>query len=114
MTSYFERPVWALNGGKTGTVAESMFSVGRYIKDFAYLSFNYVFGGGLIWNGELLHGGNGNAGEFSQMYDDEEVHMRPALQLVMEKLRPRCGRGIDHLSAQAFRSEMAGSAGMVG
>jgi len=87
LTSYFERPVWALNGGKTGTVAEAMFGVGRYIKDFAYLSFNYGFGGGLICDGELLHGGNGNAGEFSQMYEDEEITRRPALQLIMEKLK---------------------------
>ncbi|MBP2568492.1 MULTISPECIES: ROK family transcriptional regulator [Agrobacterium] len=92
LTSYFDRPVWALNGGKTGTIAEAMFGVGRYIKDFAYLSFNYGFGGGLICNGELLHGGNGNAGEFSQMYDDDEVNRRPALQIILEKLR---SNGVD-------------------
>ncbi|UXR92846.1 ROK family transcriptional regulator [Agrobacterium tumefaciens] len=87
LTSYFDRPVWALNGGKTGTIAEAMFGVGRYIKDFAYLSFNYGFGGGLICDGELLHGGNGNAGEFSQMYEDEEITRRPALQIILEKLK---------------------------
>lgn len=86
LTSYFERPVWTLNGGKTGAVAEAMFGIGRHIKNFAYLSFNYGFGGGLISDGKLLHGGNGNAGEFSQMYDDEEVTRRPALQLIMERL----------------------------
>lgn len=86
VTSYFDRPVWALNGGKTGTIAEAMFGSGRYIRDFAYLSFNYGFGGGLICDGELLHGGNGNAGEFSQMYEDEEITRRPALQLLLEKL----------------------------
>ncbi|MDR6101837.1 putative NBD/HSP70 family sugar kinase [Agrobacterium larrymoorei] len=87
LTSYFDRPVWALNGGKTGTIAEAMFGVGRYIRDFAYLSFNYGFGGGLICDGELLHGGNGNAGEFSQMYEDEEISRRPALQIILEKLK---------------------------
>lgn len=92
LTGYFERPVWALNGGKTGTIAEAMFGVGRYIKDFAYLSFNYGFGGGLICDGELLHGGNGNAGEFSQMYEDEEVTRRPALQIILEKLK---AHGVD-------------------
>ncbi|KQU89532.1 ROK family transcriptional regulator [Ensifer sp. Root31] len=92
LTSYFDRPVWALNGGKTGTIAEAMFGMGRYIKDFAYLSFNYGFGGGLICDGELLHGGNGNAGEFSQMYEDEEVNRRPALQIILEKLR---SHGVD-------------------
>lgn len=92
LTTYFDRPVWALNGGKTGTIAEAMFGVGRYIKDFAYLSFNYGFGGGLICDGELLHGGNGNAGEFSQMYEDEEVTRRPALQIILEKLK---SHGVD-------------------
>ena len=86
LASYFDRPVWALNGGKTGTIAEAMFGVGRYIKNFAYLSFNGGGGGGLISDGELLPGGNGNAGEFSQMYDEEEVSRRPALQLIMERL----------------------------
>ncbi len=92
LTSYFDRPVWALNGGKTGTIAEAMFGVGRYIRDFAYLSFNYGFGGGLICDGELLHGGNGNAGEFSQMYEDEEITRRPALQIILERLK---AHGVD-------------------
>lgn len=86
LTRYFGKPVWALNGGKTGTIGEAMFGVGRYMKDFAYLSFNYGFGGGLISDGELLPGGNGNAGEFSQLYEDEELMRRPALQFIMERL----------------------------
>jgi predicted NBD/HSP70 family sugar kinase len=86
MHDFFGKPIWVLNGGKTGAIAESMFGVGRHIKNFAYLSFNYGFGGGLVSDGELLHGGNGNAGEFSQMYDDDEVTRRPALQLLIEKL----------------------------
>ncbi len=86
LTGVFQKPVWTLNGGKAGAIAESMFGVGRHIKHVAYLSFNYGFGGGLISDGELLDGGNGNAGEFSQMYDDEEVSRRPALQLLIERL----------------------------
>ncbi|UXN75897.1 ROK family transcriptional regulator (plasmid) [Devosia sp. A8/3-2] len=62
MADFFGRPVWVHNGANTATIAESMFGVGRYIKHFAYLSFNYGFGGGLISDGELLLGGNGNAG----------------------------------------------------
>ncbi|WP_375450733.1 ROK family protein [uncultured Devosia sp.] len=86
LSEFFGKPVWPLNGGKAGTIAESMFGVGRFMKHFAYLSFNYGFGGGLIGNGELLPGGNGNAGEFSQMFDDEEVKRRPALQSLIERL----------------------------
>jgi predicted NBD/HSP70 family sugar kinase len=86
LTDLFGKPAWVLNGGKAGAVAESMFGAGRYIRHFAYLSFNYGFGGGIISDGELLHGGSGNAGEFSQMYDEEEVTRRPALQLLIERL----------------------------
>lgn len=86
LTNVLGKPVWTLNGGKAGAIAESMFGVGRYIKHFAYLSFNYGFGGGLISDGELLEGGNGNAGEFSQMYDDDDAPRRPALQLLIERL----------------------------
>ncbi len=87
LSDLFKKPVWLLNGGSAGAVAEAMFGAGRFIKHFAYLSFNYGFGGGLINDGELLAGGNGNAGEFSGMYDDEEMVRRPALQLLLEKLK---------------------------
>ncbi|WFU90464.1 ROK family transcriptional regulator (plasmid) [Rhizobium sp. CC1099] len=86
LAEFFGKPVWAHNGANTGAVAESMFGVGRYIKHFAYLSFNYGFGGGLISDGELLLGGNGNAGEFSGIYDNQENQRRPALQLLIERL----------------------------
>lgn len=86
LSDFFRKPVWVVNGGKAGAVAEAMFGVGRYIKNFVYLSFNYGLGGGLISNGELLDGGHGNAGGFTQMYDDDEVPKRPALQSLIERL----------------------------
>lgn len=86
LSDFFGKPVWVHNGANTGSVAEAMFGVGRYIKHFAYLSFNYGFGGGVISDGELLLGGNGNAGEFSGIYDVEESKHRPALQYLIERL----------------------------
>lgn len=86
LSEYFDRPVWVHNGANTGTIAESMFGVGRHVRHFAYLSFNYGFGGGLISDGELLVGGNGNAGEFSGIFDVEESKRRPALQYLIERL----------------------------
>jgi len=50
------------------------------------ISFNYGFGGGVITDGELMHGGNGNAGEFSGMFDSEETKRRPALQYLIDRL----------------------------
>ncbi|MBB5667801.1 putative NBD/HSP70 family sugar kinase [Rhizobium leguminosarum] len=97
LTDFFGKPVWVHNGGKAGTVAESMFGAGRYIRHFAYLSFNYGFGGGLVSNGELLHNGVGNAGEFSGIYDAEENKRRPALQYLIENLN-RNGLDIPSIS----------------
>ncbi len=86
LAELFGKPVWVHNGANTGAIAESMFGAGRYVKHFAYLSFNYGFGGGLVSDGELLLGGNGNAGEFSGIYNQEENQRRPALQLLIERL----------------------------
>ncbi|MGE7368806.1 ROK family transcriptional regulator [Neorhizobium sp. NPDC001467] len=86
ITDLFDRPAWVINGGKSGAVAESMFGIGRFIQNFAYLSFNYGFGGGVIIDGELLKGGNGNAGEFSGLYDEIETERRPALQYLIDRV----------------------------
>lgn len=86
IASLFGRPAWIINAGKSGAIAESMFGVGRFVRHFAYLSFNYGFGGGVISDGELLQGGNGNAGEFSGMFDDVETKRRPALQYLIDRL----------------------------
>lgn len=86
ISGLFDRPAWIINAGKSGAIAESLFGAGRFIRHFAYLSFNYGFGGGVISNGELLQGGNGNAGEFSGMFDDVESERRPALQYLIDRL----------------------------
>lgn len=86
IASLFDRPAWVINGAKAGAVAESMFGAGRFIRHFAYLSFNYGFGGGIVSDGDLVQGGNGNAGEFSGMFDAEESERRPALQYLIDRL----------------------------
>lgn len=86
LSARFGRPVWVHNGGNTGALAENMMGIGNHVRTFAYLSFNYGFGGGLIHDGELLTGGFGNAGEFGGMFDETERPFRPALQLLIEHL----------------------------
>ncbi|SFA92704.1 Sugar kinase of the NBD/HSP70 family, may contain an N-terminal HTH domain [Rhizobium sp. NFR07] len=107
----FSRPAWVINGGKAGAVAESMFGVGRFIRNFAYLSFNYGFGGGVIIDGELLQSGNGNAGEFSGIFDTEESKRRPALQYLIARLNEN---GINvpsiHYMRQHFNPDWPGVA----
>ncbi|MFK0334825.1 ROK family transcriptional regulator [Rhizobium sp. NPDC090275] len=100
ITELFDRPAWVINGGKSGAIAESMFGIGRFIRHFAYLSFNYGFGGGVIIDGELLQGGNGNAGEFSGLYDEIESDSRPALQYLIDRVN---GNGIDVPSIHYMR-----------
>jgi predicted NBD/HSP70 family sugar kinase len=86
ISDLFGKPAWVINGAKSGAIAESLFGTGRFIRHFAYLSFNYGFGGGVIIDGELLQGGNGNAGEFSGLYDEVESERRPALQYLIDRL----------------------------
>lgn len=82
----FALPVWVENGASTAALAEAMLGVGRHIRSFAYLSFNYGFGGGLILDGELYAGSHGNAGEFSGIVDFEGGKRRPALALLIGRL----------------------------
>ena len=58
-------PVWLDNDGNAAAEAEAMLGVGRAIQNFAYLYFSTGFGGGIIQDGRLLRGRNGNAGEFA-------------------------------------------------
>lgn len=75
----FGRPVWTENGANMSTLCERMLGVGRSVSNFAYLSFNYGFGGGIVLNGNLVRGGFGNAGEFSGAFAETEWENRPTL-----------------------------------
>lgn len=92
LSEHFDAPVWTENGANTAAICEAMQGVGRHIQSFAYLSFNYGFGGGLIVDGELMRGGFGNAGEFSAVFTEEETKRRPALSLLMAALK---AKGVD-------------------
>ena len=85
----FDAPVWTNNGANAAAICETLFGTGRYTPDFAYLSFNYGFGGAIVMDGELVQGGHGNAGEFSGMYDSETLGHRPALKFLIDRLSAR-------------------------
>ena len=55
------------NDGNTAAVAESMAGVGRWAQTFAYFYLSAGFGGGLVIDGRLYRGRNGNAGEFANI-----------------------------------------------
>lgn len=88
----FKLPVYVDNNANAGAIGESLNGVGRWCTNFAYLSFNYGFGGGVIIDGKPYRGHFGNAGEFSGIYTEEENPRRPALQYLLRSL---LANGID-------------------
>ncbi|MDQ0454320.1 ROK family transcriptional regulator [Rhizobium paknamense] len=82
----FGRPVWTENSANMSTLCERMLGVGREVANFAYLSFNYGFGGGVVLNGNLVRGGFGNAGEFSGMFTEHEWRDRPTMASLLASL----------------------------
>ena len=58
-------PVWTDNNGNLAALAEAKVGVGRWADSFAYLYIGAGVGGGVVLDGELWRGRNGNAGEFA-------------------------------------------------
>lgn len=102
----FKLPVWQENNATTGAIGESLVGVGRWCDTFAYLSFNYGFGGGLILNGQPFYGFHGNAGEMSGIFVDQEADRRPALQYLLKSLQDN-GIVIDTVEALYERFDPA-------
>ncbi len=61
-------PTIVENDGAAGAVGESLFGVGRSVRDFAYLHLTNGFGGGIVSDGRLFRGARGNAGEFGGIW----------------------------------------------
>lgn len=61
-------PTIVENDGAAGAVGESLFGVGRTVRDFAYLHLTNGFGGGIVSDGRLFRGACGNAGEFGGIW----------------------------------------------
>ncbi|OBZ94794.1 NagC family transcriptional regulator [Pararhizobium polonicum] len=97
----FQMPVWLENNATTGAIGESLRGAGLSYPSFAYLSFNYGFGGGVIIDGKPHLGVHGNAGEFSGIYSDEESSRRPALQYLIRDLQDN---GVDIHAIEDLRT----------
>ncbi len=65
LASRLNLPVWTDNNGNLAALAEAKVGVGRWADSFAYLYISSGVGGGVVLNGELWRGRNGNAGEFA-------------------------------------------------
>jgi predicted NBD/HSP70 family sugar kinase len=87
LSRYFEAPIFLENNGTAGAIGESLIGIGRWAPTFAYLSFNYGFGGGVIIDGNPYRGVHGNALEIGAIYDEYYEAMRPSLESLLKKLR---------------------------
>ncbi len=88
LTSTFGLETQVENSATAGAVGEALDGIGKKFLNFAYLGFDYGFGGGLVLNGSPFTGSHGNAGEFSAIYTTrEEALSRPALQYLINDLR---------------------------
>ncbi|MCO5733236.1 ROK family transcriptional regulator [Rhizobium sp. SSA_523] len=92
LSNRFDKPVFTENSANMSTLCERMLGVGREVGNFAYLSFNYGFGGGIVLSGNLVRGGFGNAGEFSSIFPEAEWDRRPALAGLLKRV---AGYGIE-------------------
>lgn len=89
----FGLEVMVENSATAGAIGEALNGVGGRFSSFAYLGFDYGFGGGIIIDGSPLAGRHGNAGELSTIYlTPEEQAARPALRSLVESLR---ANGVD-------------------
>ena len=68
------------NDANAGALAEWLYGAGRGVRNVVYMTMGTGIGGGLILDGRLYRGSNGNAGEVG--------HMR-----VVDRDGPRCGCG---------------------
>ncbi|MFV1528834.1 MULTISPECIES: ROK family protein [unclassified Phaeobacter] len=79
-------PAYSENNANCAALAEHHCGGGRDFNSFAYLSFNFGFGGGIVLNQNLVTGGFGNAGELSDLFLPEEMPHRPALGELLKRL----------------------------
>ncbi len=78
LSQVFDAPIYLENNATSSAIGESLIGVGQWAQTFAYLSFNYGFGGGVIIDGKPFRGAFGNAMEISTIYDASLSPRRPA------------------------------------
>lgn len=62
-----ERPLYLENDANAAALGEHRYGAGRRVKDLVYLTISTGIGGGIIVDGRVVQGENGNAGEIGHM-----------------------------------------------
>lgn len=94
----FGLPVWIDNDGNAAAMGEALYGLGKALSSFAYLYVGRGLGGGVVLDGRLWRGRNGNAGEFTGVLPPERREDRPTLQLLRTLLEAD-GRRFDSIEA---------------
>jgi predicted NBD/HSP70 family sugar kinase len=96
-------PIFVENDASAAAAAELVFGAGTRYRDFVHLSINTMIGGGLIMDGALQTGPNGNAAAYGPMpVTPSKLSTVPAPKGPFEVLLRRASiyRLLDHLHAQ--------------
>ncbi len=112
-----EVPVAIDNDAKALALGEAWFGAGRSFKNFMAMVVSTGVGGGLFVDGELLDGGNGNAGHIGHVIvepDGAECACGARGCLEAEASGPAIARRIGTTPAEADRKEKARAGMMVG
>jgi len=91
-------PVWVENDGNVSAMGESLIGVGRNYANFVHLFIAAGIGGGVVINGEMMRGCNGNAGEIGLIVPSNK-YPRPMLDLLLQMLQEHNIKvdGISHM-----------------
>jgi len=81
LSKQFDLPVWLENDGNAAAIGESLVGVGKRYDNFVYLFIAAGFGGGVISDGDLLHGARGNAGELATLLP-KDIYPEPTLEFL--------------------------------
>ena len=72
LTEHYHAPAFLQNVANACALAEWRFGAGKGTKNMIFLTFGTGFGAGLILDGRLYHGTNGNAGEVGHVRAAED------------------------------------------
>ena len=72
LTEHYHAPAFLQNDANACALAEWRFGAGKGTKNMIFLTFGTGFGAGLILDGRLYHGTNGNAGEVGHVRAAED------------------------------------------
>ena len=79
LSNKFNLPVWVDNDATVAAAGEGILGIGKHCNNFVYLFISVDFGGGIIIDGDIMHGTHGNAGEVGDILPPK-IYVYPNLE----------------------------------